>query len=694
MSRSIKTKVFRTVLGVALMFGVTIGAVTVFQFYGQKQRIEQANAAYAKELTREAETQLAGLNREIAGNLTTLYGNAVNENFSSVRLTAQSLAAYIGSLYEENQPDPAPAAGQSAGQSMGQSPRDEQVGYMQGADPETQAEELAKIKGVRQYIKTLAEYNPDNQDNLDIYVVTESGMCLDGTGRSYVGEEYPELRSSDWYIGAKESGKPFWAKVFTGAATGIRKITCGVPFYDGDGTFRGVAAVDLAIDHIYDTALAVRSDQVQHALLLDGDGTVMINPDQYDLGTISREEGIYVKDGGFISFMTIPETNWTLCMVFQFELVQKTTDDISRIISDNSQAVGTLMDETVSRSIWIFLAVIAVGCVLVFFLSRRMAGELSTPINRLAKEVEVIGQGNLDYQIQDMDTGDEIGQLADSFNEMTKKLKVYVENLAAVTAEKERIGAELTVATQIQASMLPCIFPAFPDHKEFDIYATMEPAKEVGGDFYDFFMVDSDHLAVVMADVSGKGVPAALFMVIAKTLIKNHAQNGDSAVEVFNHVNRQLCENNEAGLFVTAWMGILEISTGEFIYVNAGHNPPLLRRGNGSFEYLRGRAGFVLAGIEDMAYQQTEMKLFPGDMLYLYTDGVTEATDIYNELYGDDRLLEYLNRVKDLPLSEILHGIKADIDAFVKGAPQFDDITMLMFQLNEGGYHVSDIRES
>lgn len=268
---------------------------------------------------------------------------------------------------------------------------------------------------------------------------------------------------------------------------------------------------------------------------------------------------------------------------------------------------------------------------------------------------------------------------------MEEDIENYIENLTKVTAEKERIGAELNVATQIQASMLPCIFPAFPENEEFDVYATMQPAKEVGGDFYDFFKVDESHLAVVIADVSGKGVPAALFMVIAKTLIKNHTQNGESAKDVFTNTNAQLCENNEAGLSVTAWMEILDIFSGEFIYVNAGHNPPLLRKAEGEFEYLKMRPGFVLAGMEEIRYCQAEMTLEEGDMLYLYTDGVTEATDIHEELYGEERLLNRLNKDKDLPLKDILCGIKNDIDTFVKGAPQFDDITMLMLKINKKG---------
>lgn len=286
----------------------------------------------------------------------------------------------------------------------------------------------------------------------------------------------------------------------------------------------------------------------------------------------------------------------------------------------------------------------------------------------------------LQYKRVEVKTQDEIGILSDSLTYMTDELKHYMANLRDVTAEKERIGAELDVATHIQASMLPCIFPAFPNRSEFDIYATMLPAKEVGGDFYDFFLIDDSHLAVVVADVSGKGVPAALFMVIAKTLIKNHAQEGEEPSEVFANVNRQLCENNEANLFVTSWMGVLDLNTRLLTYVNAGHNPPLLKRSGGEFEYLKVTPGFILAGMEGIPYQQDQLQLGVNDMLYLYTDGVTEATDICNCLYGEERLKKKLNEDRDKPLEEILHSLKADIDTFVKGAPQFDDITMVVLK--------------
>lgn len=312
---------------------------------------------------------------------------------------------------------------------------------------------------------------------------------------------------------------------------------------------------------------------------------------------------------------------------------------------------------------------------------------ITTPVERLSYLTELYAKQEHDHdkslarllrQLADtIPKGDEIGALAVSFRNMMDEIDDYMVNLAAVTADKERIATELNVATQIQASMLPCIFPAFPERGEFDIYASMMPAKEVGGDFYDFFLVDQDHLAVVVADVSGKGVPAALFMVIAKTLIKNQAQQGRTPAEIFTSVNNQLCENNEAGLFVTSWMGILDINTGEFTYVNAGHNPPLLMRAGGEFEYLRSRPGFVLAGMEGIRYRQTTMNLGEGDVLYLYTDGVTEATNAANELYGEDRLLSVANQHKEDTPQQLLPSIKADIDQFVGDAPQFDDITML-----------------
>lgn len=280
-------------------------------------------------------------------------------------------------------------------------------------------------------------------------------------------------------------------------------------------------------------------------------------------------------------------------------------------------------------------------------------------------------------------TGDEIEALYDSLQQMETDITTYIQEVTTITAEKERIGAELDVATHIQKSMLPCIFPAFPDRKEFDIYATMNPAKEVGGDFYDFFMVDNRHLAIVMADVSGKGVPAALFMVIGKTLIKDHTQPGVDLGDVFTEVNRMLCESNSEGLFITAFEGVLDLVSGEFRYVNAGHEMPFLLKAGGHAEAYKIRAGFVLAGMESMRYKSGCMTLEPGDKLFQYTDGVTEATNSANELYGMARLTDTLDRAKGEKPEAVIAAVSADVAAFVQDAPQFDDITMLCLEYRE-----------
>lgn len=332
------------------------------------------------------------------------------------------------------------------------------------------------------------------------------------------------------------------------------------------------------------------------------------------------------------------------------------------------------------RHVALIAAIVTVAAFTVYFLWLnhmliRPVAEITMEAKRFAdnsdKPAEILTALNNPY---------EIGVLAVSVQKMEFDIKKYIENLTLVTAEKERIGAELDVAADIQKSMLPCIFPAFPEREEADIYATMKPAKEVGGDFYDFFMVDEGHLAIVMADVSGKGVPAALFMVIGKTLIKDHTRPGRNLGEVFTEVNKLLCESNSEGLFITAFEGVLDLVTGEFRYVNAGHEMPFIQRAEGSFEVYEISPGFVLAGLEDMRYEEGSLILQEGDKLFQYTDGVTEATNHRNELFGRERLKAALNRGRDKSICDILETVKESIDAFAGTAPQFDDITMLCME--------------
>ena len=270
----------------------------------------------------------------------------------------------------------------------------------------------------------------------------------------------------------------------------------------------------------------------------------------------------------------------------------------------------------------------------------------------------------------------EISKLAKSVEKMSIDMNRYIEDLTHATAEKERLGAELNVATKIQAEMLPRVFPPYENHKEIELFASMEPAKEVGGDFYDFYMLDDDHFAVVVGDVSGKGVPAALFMVITKTLLKDTAAHELDPAKIFENVNNVLCEGNESGLFVTCWLGILTLSTGELKFANAGHNAPIIIQG-GEIKYLTTKPNLMLAGMAGIPYTTHSTKLEKEDQLFIYTDGVTEATNMYNELYGENRLLTVMKAGIGKTPRDVLDIVRDDINYFVQDAPQFDDITML-----------------
>ncbi|MBD5536576.1 MAG: SpoIIE family protein phosphatase [Lachnospiraceae bacterium] len=280
----------------------------------------------------------------------------------------------------------------------------------------------------------------------------------------------------------------------------------------------------------------------------------------------------------------------------------------------------------------------------------------------------------------------ETGHLAAAFKKMMQDVEYYIGGITHIAAEKERIHAELQVASQMQADMLPDSGKILAGSREFTLCAKMLPAKEMGGDFYDFFMVDEDNLAFLVADVSGKGVPAALFMVVAKTLLKNRTRSATCAAQAFTDANKGLCQDNYNDMFVTAWMGVLTISTGRLVFVNAGHTRPLIRQKNGSYTYLTERSGFVLAGMEDVQYTQQELYLEAGDALFLYTDGVTEANNTEHGLYGEERLARVLNKEPDLPPQETLNAVWEDVMCYQGEAEQFDDITMLAFYYKGNGY--------
>jgi sigma-B regulation protein RsbU (phosphoserine phosphatase) len=491
-----------------------------------------------------------------------------------------------------------------------------------------------------------------------------------------------------WYetIAAGLGGKndTVWTEpYFDDTGTNALMTTVGAGIYNDRGRFVGMSTVDWEIQSVVNRLSAIKPTENSFALLASPkDDYVISNTHESGFGHVGSllsalswyhelrfsADGVDISEFDFegrkyLAFSRLFDNGWLFS-------VQIPAQEIFAEIEKRNN---------------LFSAIIAISCLALLALTAYLLSLLlGRPLRKLTSGVAELGGGNLDKQIT-VPSKDEFGTLAEAFNKMTVDLKASIEQSAKERAEKERIGAELNVATQIQSSMLPCLFPAFPDRTEFDIYAGMQPAKEVGGDFYDFFLIDNNTLAVVIADVSGKGVPAALFMVITKTLLKNNAQYGKSPKEVFETVNNLLYENNDAGMFVTAILGYLDIPSGRFIYVNAGHNLPLVKRGamispGKRFDWLKEKTGFVLAGMEDIYYRQNEIILETDDELFFYTDGVTEAVNSKNDLFGDPRLLETVNNYLDLPLREFCLSVKHEIDKFAAGAEQSDDITMLVLR--------------
>lgn len=536
-----------------------------------------------------------------------------------------------------------------------------------------------------------------------IYLCTESGFMINYDERSDLAKDYFDFFQAKWYTTPKETGRTILTDAYMDSFGRGLMVTCATPLYDAKGSFAGVMCIDLLISDLEKILSTVDLGDGSFAYLVDGEGRVLISPNRPQaaesdsLTIIGDGDGNLIEhirsgesggeyggtdDDMFFAYSPITSAEWMLVFEIPAELIR----------DPSMQAVAAIEDKTAStirgirHRIWMTLllniGVIFLVHIVVAVISRLFSKQLTGPLLELQKDAAIISGGNLDHRAEICEI-DEIGDLAHSFNDMAASLDEHIKDLTRVTAERERIGAELDVARHIQASMLPCIFPPFPDREEFEIYATMDPAKEVGGDFYDLFMVDQRHLAVVMADVSGKGVPAALFMVIGKTLIKDHTEPDTDLGDVFTQVNDLLCASNSEGLFITAFEGVLDLVTGEFQFVNAGHEMPFIFHEETGYEVYKIRPGFVLAGMEQIRYRSGSMTLKPGDKIFLYTDGVTEATDKDNQLYGMKRLEEILNENAGQTPTKLLSAIRAGLDAFVGDAPQFDDITMLSLEFRK-----------
>lgn len=513
-----------------------------------------------------------------------------------------------------------------------------------------------------------------------------------------------EFKDKYWYRYTEDENKLVFTNPYM-ASYGKPCISVCAPYYDGEG-FAGVVEADIDTDFIYERMKETNDDADEFTFIMGRKGAVLIShqkdglfaagdmnvdlrkSDNRELADavermVAGETGIAtIENAGktyYLAYAPLPDTGWSIGTIIDKSAIMENADNIEgytlSAIHDRDRYLQKIILATGVMSAVLF----AILLWLILRANVRMAKGIAAPIDSLAKGAMEIAHGNLGKKFS-IKTGDEIETLANSFNYMTDELALYMENLARTTAQNERIETELAVATSIQAGMLPNGSNPFPERGEFDLAAIMYPAREVGGDFYDFYLLDEHHLVITVADVSDKGVPAALFMVIAKTLLKeNLIYSGDHKKlgAVFEKTNDSLEKSNDADMFVTVFTGVLNTDTGEFLYANAGHNPPIIMHG-AECRYMEKAASPIMGTIGGLSYKTAKLTLAPGDRLFLYTDGVTEARNMSRDFFGEERFLDTA-RTK-LAANSAEAGIKAVHDAvkdFVGDAVQSDDITML-----------------
>lgn len=731
--KRIGQKLNRLLLAMVSAAVMISGTVSVYSLYSMKHIATENGTDLGQTAAEDAEKALENLAVENLRSIAVEKAAYIEEKFAAVEAYVLGMASQAQAIYEnpEGFPDrrvalPVRDSDLLAAQLLW-SERLAGEGREGIAATPPLTEEILKLGNIQDM---LVQYNAHNDMVSSTYVATESGWMIQADYIAYskynmTGAEadlaqpiFYEAAGREWYMRAREceSGQIIYTDVIKDIHEGGDCIVCASPIYH-DGEVVAVAGVGSYLDTVNNAVLNVDIGEAGYAFLVNEKGQVLVSGSAEGETAAYAEQAVDLRASGnrmlaeavtgmvegrsdslelsldgkdvYLAYAPLNSLGWSFVTVIDVaEVVAPAKASQQLILSLTSDMAGR-QDTAIRRVIVFFVAILVVIILLGCIFGTLFSKKLTEPIRTLTREVAKLDGGNMDYRIR-LSTGDEIEDLGHAFNSMAEQIQSYVQNLASITAEKERIRTEIQVASHLQADMLPEAVGAFDDRDEFDLAASMTPAKGVGGDFYDFFLLDENRLALVMADVSGKGVPAALFMVVSRTLIRSRlmtvGKEGEDLAHMAEEINRSLCDNNKNGMFVTAWIGVLDIATGEVAYVNAGHCRPLLRRKNGSCEYDDMLGGLVLAGMEDAVYRQGSLRLRQGDTLLLYTDGVTEATSLQQQLYGEDRLMRTIADADNVTPEELLQELWKDVDEFQKDAAQFDDITMLAVTYHGNGF--------
>ena len=719
----IENKIFNLVLITTILIVAVYSVVISHQAKNLHNLVTETNGKQKESISAISEMTMDSVVTNTLANDTLMKATIADTIFTDVENNVRIMADYAQVLFDEPEsvspesaarPDPS-MDGTVSVQLMA----DEGVDF---SDPDLSAR-LGVIANMSGMLETV--YNHSSLDSC--FIGIPDGVFLIADDRA--GDKFNEdgslktipVTQRPWYTGAAAKKDLYFTDVETDAFNGQIGIVCALPVYH-DGKLAAVVGADLFLDSLQEAVDA--SDQYGGFIyIINEQGHVIFSPKKEGLFQVrlsSESEDLRVSGGDdlaafvndsmkestpvrlveadgvqyYMSGAPLSSIGWTIISAVSKEEADKPTVMMEeQYDSILGEAVASYSEE-ISQAKRMILILLFVVVILSIASALVLSKRIVKPLNTMTRTMETLSVTREQFRMEDTyRTGDEIEVLAEKFASLSARTIHYVGQVKKVTAEKERIKSELGMATAIQVSQLPHLFPAFPDRKEFDIYASMTPAKEVGGDFYDFFLVDDDHIGLVMADVSGKGVPAALFMMVSKILIRNRVQNGEGPGEALRNVNNQLMEGNEVEFFVTVWLAVVEISTGRGVVVNAGHEHPVLRRSDGIFELIKYRHSLAVAAMEDVRFKEREFQLYPGDTVFVYTDGVAEASNSKNELYGTDRMLSILNQNLDADPEEVLRGVMRGINDFVDGAEQFDDITMLCFRYNGPVNENDDSRE-
>jgi sigma-B regulation protein RsbU (phosphoserine phosphatase) len=699
MFRNIKIgiKILCVILVTSLLTLLVISVISYRQMLNLTKYSQDANIQLGITASEKSKDALLTQAENYLGNIVSVQTAGTNAVLSQVHNEVTAMADYVTRLYKNMAILPGKEIPLPPETEMGMASAKYILAPGVDLTKEVQAE-LRLISNAEFMLGATLESN-DILDNT--YLGTQSGISYRYSRSNLYNPGY-DPRQRSWYIAAMQTpGKTVWMDTYLDAY-GTLAITCARAFTDSAGKPIGVMASDITLNKMIERITRLRIGTGGYAFLLDVNGKYIVHPlygkERFGISALEGnasdswrgvlaeimrgQYGVRIADVDgaqrYIVSQAVAQTGWILCVTIPIGEVIMPAEQTKIEINTFTDQAQLYIQKSLSSVLMRFIIVFAVSAILIVAFSFVLSQTITRPIEQLAEKVRLIGTGDLNSKIETRGK-DEIAELAGAFNAMTTDLQAYINNLQEVTAEKERINSELTVASNIQNDMLPRIFPKFSGHQNLELFAKMVPARHVGGDFYDFFYVGDDQskIAFIIADVSGKGVPASLFMVIAKTLIKTHVSSGLNTADSLTLVNNMLCEDNHSSMFVTAFLCILDLQTGILNFCNAGHNKPLISLNGEPFGFMDIKRGLPLAVKENTKYLSCELQLHFGDKLYLYTDGINEAESITGEFFGNERFLQTANALRDLAPEAFDQAVRSAIVVFINGAEQSDDIATL-----------------